>query len=161
MSDVQTEAGVNTVALLERLEKLEARAAIGELMADYAHGCDEKDADRFMRIWHEDAVYDLGGSFGVATGHEEIRPKLSEIWELSPETRHWITDVTVDFSAPERATGNAHTICFVQTADGTELFCSAWYDNVYESREGTWRMAECHLTVHWWKQLDFNTLPMS
>jgi uncharacterized protein (TIGR02246 family) len=161
VTEMQTETGVDTQALVERLEKLEARAAIGELMADYAHGCDEQDAERFMRIWHDDALYDLGGGFGSATGHEEIRAKLAEIWELSPETRHWITDVTVDFAGADKATGNAHTLCFVNNAEGQELFCSAWYDNVYERRDGAWRIAECHLTVHWWKQLDFNTLPMS
>jgi uncharacterized protein (TIGR02246 family) len=161
MTDVQTEGTADVAALVERLDKLEARAAIGELMADYAHGCDEQDEERFMRIWHEDALYDLGGGFGSATGHEEIRAKLGEIWQLSPETRHWITDITVEPDGADRATGNAHTICYVHNAEDVELFCSAWYDNVYERREGTWRMAECHLTVHWWKALDFETLPMS
>jgi len=157
------DSSVDVAALMGRIERLEAdsaqlraRAQIRELMADYAHGCDEQDAERFMRIWHDDALYDVGGDFGSGTGLAEIREKLEIIWRESPETRHWITDITVDFDETDanRATGNAHTICYVRNADG-QHFCSAWYENVYTQRDGVWKVQEVHLTVHWLKALPF------
>jgi uncharacterized protein (TIGR02246 family) len=154
MSNVET-ATVDTAALLERVERLEARATIRELMADYAHGCDEQDADRFMRIWHDDAVYKIGDA-SREVGVEDIRKRLDAIWEMSPETRHWITDITVDFESSDRATGNAHTICFVKNSAGEQGLCSAWYDNVYTERDGVWKIAECDLTVHWFKNVQFD-----
>ena len=41
--------------IVGRIERLEARAAIERLMADYAFGCDQKDAQRFLGVFHDDA----------------------------------------------------------------------------------------------------------
>jgi uncharacterized protein (TIGR02246 family) len=152
--------GDDSMMLLRRIESLEARsarlqarAAIRELVSDYAHGTDEQDADRFIGVWHSDGVFDIGAGYGKVVGHDAIRASLLDVWAASTETRHWITDVTVEFSDDERATGAAHSICFMHLKDGRQILTSVWYDNVYAKREGVWRIAECRIEVHWWKQL--------
>ncbi len=148
----------DTQSVEERLARLEAKQAIKELMAGYAFGCDNQNAERFMSIWTEDAHWNLGGVFGEADGAEAIEETLRNIWVASPETHHWITDVTVDFTGDGSATGEAHTICYVKNAEGDELFVSCDYDNRYESRDGRWLMSSCVLDVHWWKALPFRDL---
>jgi uncharacterized protein (TIGR02246 family) len=141
------------------LDEVEARAAIRRLMADYALGTDRHDAERFLAIWTEDAVYDLGEVFGTATGREAIHETLKGLWEWAADIHHWVTDVTVTFTSPDSAFGDAHVISFVKHADGgAETLVACTYDNVYERRAGEWLMARCKLDVHWWKQLPFETL---
>jgi uncharacterized protein (TIGR02246 family) len=142
----------------ERLRQVEAKQAIRELMAGYAFGCDNQLRERFLSIWTDDAHWDLGPAFGAATGKDAIEKVLETIWEESPETRHWITDVTVDFTGPQSAAGEAHTICFIRNKAGVELFCACDYANEYVDEDGRWRISRCVLTVHWWKTLPFKDL---
>ena len=146
-------------SLAARLDRLEARAAFGELLADYAYGADRHDLDRFMRIWTDDAEWVLGGALGSAKGTEAIRAKMQEVWGLCPETQHWITDITANFSGPDEASGEAHTICHVRNAEGRELFVACDYDNRYERHDGVWLLSACRLEVHWWKAVEMDTLP--
>jgi ketosteroid isomerase-like protein len=147
------------VSVEERIDQLESREAIKTLMADYAFGCDQHDRDRFMRIWHDDAEYVVGGIFGTANGAPEIEKTLEGIWASSPETHHWITNVTVNFDMTHAAEGDAHTICYVKNSEGDELFVSCDYANRYERRgDGDWRLAVCKLDVHWWKKVELETL---
>jgi uncharacterized protein (TIGR02246 family) len=149
---------LETISIEERLAQVEAKQAIRELMAGYSYGCDHQDRERFLSIWTDDAHWDLGEAFGVAEGKDAIERVLETIWVESPETRHWITDVTVDFTGPESAKGQAHTICYIRNAKGQELFCACDYDNEYAMGDGGWQIAKCLLTVHWWKTLPFADL---
>jgi uncharacterized protein (TIGR02246 family) len=151
-------AQMEALSVEQRLDQVESRQAIREVMAGYAFGCDNHDGERFMRIFHDDAIWNVGGIFGDANGAEEIKKVLEDIWVSSPETRHWITDVTVDFAGADSATGDAHTICFVKNSDGDELFVACDYDNSYERRDGTWRMSRCTLNVHWWKKVELESM---
>lgn len=94
--------------IVGRIERLEARAAIERLMADYAFGCDQKDVQRFLGVFHDDAEY--VGPTGASVGHEAIRESIRPIWQMLPETHHWITNVTVDFTGVDSASGEAHVI---------------------------------------------------
>lgn len=142
----------------ERVDRLESETAIKHLMDDYAFGCDRKDPDRFMKVFHDDAEYAIPGAFGTAVGREKIESTLRQIWEVSPETHHWITNIGVDFSGPDAATGDAQTICFVRTSSGGEGFVCAYYDNSYERRDGIWRATSISLEVPWWKKVEFGDL---
>ncbi|CAB4866570.1 unannotated protein [freshwater metagenome] len=142
----------------ERLARIEGKQAIRELMASYAYGCDNQDRERFLSIWAQDAHWNLGEAFGAADGRDAIEKVLESIWVASPETRHWITDITVDFTAAGRAAGDAHTICYIRNAAGDELFCACDYANEYVEQDGGWAISKCLLTVHWWKTLPFSDL---
>jgi hypothetical protein len=48
----------------------------------------------------------------------------------------------------------------MQLKDGREILTSVWYDNVYTKRDDVWRIAECRIEVHWWKQLPFVDLKL-
>jgi uncharacterized protein (TIGR02246 family) len=147
-----------TMSVEERLARVEAKQEIRELMAGYAFGCDNHDAERFLSIWTDDAYWYLGGPFGEASGTDAIKEVLDKIWVESPETHHWITDVTVGFTDEASATGEAHTICYIKGASGDQLFVSCDYDNKYEQHDGRWLVSSCVLDVHWWKGLPFEDL---
>ncbi len=43
--------------LTSRIERLEAESVIRRLVADYCHGFDKRDWDRFFGVWHDGAVW--------------------------------------------------------------------------------------------------------
>src|SRR5689334_8682075 len=140
--------------LAERVDQLESRAAIAELFADYAHGCDKRHSpDRFLAIWHDHATYAMG-ELGEHHGIEQIRDALANIWSLTDESHHWITNVVVRFAGADSAQGDADTICHCQLADGPEVLVSASYVVDFARRGGAWKIAMCDLTVHWQKEID-------
>lgn len=54
-----------------RLQALEDRAAIAELIASYGPLADSGDAAGVAALWINDGIYEVGG-FGVARGRQEI-----------------------------------------------------------------------------------------
>jgi ketosteroid isomerase-like protein len=139
----------------ERIDRLESRAAIAELFADYAHGCDKREStDRFLAIWHDDASYLLGDPLGDRKGIDEIREALSDIWAMTDESHHWITNLVVRFAGADTAQADADTICHCKLANGPEVLVSGSYLVELERRDGTWKMAVCDLDVHWQKEVD-------
>ncbi|HEX3804332.1 MAG TPA: nuclear transport factor 2 family protein [Solirubrobacteraceae bacterium] len=141
-----------------RLDQLEARAAVGQLMADYGFGFDNRDAGRFMRIWADDALLYLGERFGERRGLEAIRNAFDAVLDTCHETRHWVTDITVDFTGEDTATGGAHAICFMVNAMG-EIFVAADYENEYARANGRWLISSSRVITHWNKKVDLETLP--
>ena len=69
MSD---EAAPGVDALMARLDQLEGREAIRTLAYEYCHGFDKRDYDRFLSIWWEDCVWDIGPPFGRFEGHQVL-----------------------------------------------------------------------------------------
>ena len=52
---------VNQIEALERrIDEIESRNAMRDLVSNYCHGFDRRDWDCFIGIWHEDAVWDIG-----------------------------------------------------------------------------------------------------
>ena len=142
-------------SLEQRIDQLESRTAIAELFADYAHGCDKRDSpDRFLSIWHPDARYILGEPLGDRSGIDEIRQVLGDIWKMTDESHHWITNVVVRFTGSDTAQADADTICHCKLANGPDVLVSATYAVDCERRSGGWKMAVCDLKVHWQKEID-------
>src|SRR5664279_6258282 len=53
-----------------RVQRLEDRVALEELVSAYCRGADSRDPALFESVWHENAVWDVGNH--VFRGHEEI-----------------------------------------------------------------------------------------
>ena len=62
-----------------RIDKLESRDAIRDLAFEYCHGFDKRDFDRFLAIWWEDCVWDIGPPFGRFEGHAGIHEAIHDV----------------------------------------------------------------------------------
>jgi gamma-hexachlorocyclohexane dehydrochlorinase len=126
-----------------RLDRMESRAAIAELVAHYCHGVDKYDAETFMSIWHEDAHFNMGPPIGASSGHQDIRQTLENvIWPGWRETHHWTVNLVVRFDGPDRAHGVCDTSCVGIMADGITQLIAASYTDTFERRDGEWRIAK-------------------
>lgn len=66
-------------ALFQRVDELESRSALRDLVSDYCLGFDGHDWDRFIGIWHDDAVWEIGPPFGTFVGHAGIKEAVDSV----------------------------------------------------------------------------------
>lgn len=138
-------------SLETRIDELESRAAIQKLIADYSHGVDKHDLDRFLDVWHDDSVMSMGEPLGDFRGIDEIRRLITEIiWvKVFPECYHWATNVSLAFADPDHAQGLTDVNAVGVTLDGTRLSIAASYHDQFERRAGKWRILQRKAQIHY------------
>jgi gamma-hexachlorocyclohexane dehydrochlorinase len=152
-NDTETLARLDS--LLRRVDELESRAALRDLVSDYCLGFDTRDWDRFISIWHQDAVWEIGPPFGTFTGHEGVRKAVYEVlYPVWRETHHLTSNLRVTFSDPDHAHGVCNVDCMGATRDDVVQMISATYSDDFERRDGTWKIAKRNVVIHY-----FNAIP--
>lgn len=142
-------------ALIERIDELESRNALRDLVSDYCHGFDKHEWDRFMAIWWEDCVWDIGPPFGAFEGHAGVKTAVHDV--LLPvwrETHHLTTNLRVEFETPDLAFGTCDVDCMGADAEDTFQVVGATYNDRFERREGVWRISRRQVQMHY-----FNPIP--
>ena len=143
-------------SLLERVDELESRVCIRDLASNYCHGFDKRDYDRFLSIWWEDCVWDIGAPFGRFDGHPGIHEAIHQVlWPAWQESHHLTTNQVIEFSDPD----NADSICDVDcvgtlVADGSCQIVGATYNDVLQRRNGVWKICQRTVQIHY-----FNPIP--
>lgn len=153
MSDIAKED------LLARIDHLESRFAMQDLVSDYCLGFDKRDWDRFLGIWWEDCLWDVGPPFGAFEGHAGIHKAIHEIlWPAWLASTHFTTNLRVKFDGPDRAEGICDVDCIGTTADDQAQTVAATYRDRFERRNGVWKIAYRHVTMHHFSPLNEITL---
>ena len=141
--------------LLERIDELESRAAIRDLVTDYCLGFDNHDWQRFISIWHPNAVWDIGPTFGTFTHHEGIRKAVYDVlYPVWRETHHLASNLRLTFEDKDHARGVCNVDCMGATKDEIVQMISATYADDFERRDGIWKIARRVVTIHY-----FNPIP--
>jgi ketosteroid isomerase-like protein len=137
-----------------RIDALESRIAIHHLVSNYCHGCDKHDIDRFMSIWHDDAVWEIGDPYGDFYGAAQIKHAMEDlIWTALPETHHWTTNLVVELESPDRATGVCDVGCDAFTPERQMLLIAATYYDRFERRDGEWRISERKVEIFYFNPI--------
>lgn len=147
------EAQIET--LLQRVDELESRAALRDLVTDYCLGFDTHDWDRFISIWHDDAVWEIGPPFGTFTGHAGISEAVNDVlYTVWRETHHLTSNLRLEFDDADHARGVCNVDCMGATKDDIVQMISATYADAFERRDGVWKIAKRSVTIHY-----FNAIP--
>lgn len=155
MSDEANQIEAQVQALLQRVDELESRAALRDLVTDYCLGFDNHNWDQFIGIWHEDAVWEIGPPFGTFTGHDGIREAVMEVlYPVWRETHHLTTNLRLEFVDADHARGVCGVDCMGATKDDVVQMISATYADEFERRDGVWKIAKRTVTIHY-----FNPIP--
>jgi len=147
-------------ALQARVVELESRSAIRDLVSDYCHGFDKRDFDRFLSIWWEDCIWNIGPPFGRFEGHRGITEAVrSVLWPAWRESHHLTTNLKIDFSDAD----NARSVCDVDcvgtlTDDPAAQIVGATYRDHMQARDGRWRILQRDVTIHYFNPLGGTTL---
>lgn len=126
-------------SLTRRVEQLEARVAIGELVSGYAVACDEHDMARLASQFAEDAVMDSPSKLLDANGREAILAMFVRLFKIRGPGYHWTHDhfVRFDDAHPDRATGVV--LSHAETCPDNEVSVSGMrYDDEYRRVDGRW-----------------------
>jgi gamma-hexachlorocyclohexane dehydrochlorinase len=138
-----------TETLEARIDRIESRAAMHDLVSDYCHGFDKRDWDRFLAIWWEDCVWEIGPPFGDFEGHAGIAEAVKDIlWPAWRASTHFTTNLVIAFDGPDRASGVCDVDCIGTTADGVAQTIAATYRDNFERRGGAWKIARRKVTMH-------------
>lgn len=142
-------------ALMRQVDELQSRAAIRDLVTDYCLGFDNHEWDRFISIWHPDAVWEIGPPFGSFTGHAGIHKAVHEIlYPVWRETHHLTSNLRLTFRDPDHASGVCNVDCMGATRDDVVQMINATYTDDFERRDGAWKIAKRGVTMHY-----FNPVP--
>ena len=152
-TDNEMQAQIKT--LLRRVDELESRAALRDLVSDYCLGFDTHDWERFIGIWHADAVWEIGPPFGTFHGHAGIRKAVEEVlYPVWRETHHLTSNLRLTFKDRDHAHGVCNVDCMGATRDAVVQMISATYTDDFERRNGVWKIARRAVVIHY-----FNPIP--
>jgi len=143
-------------ALVARVTELESRSAIRDLVSDYCHGFDKRDYPRFLAIWWEDCVWDIGPPFGTFEGHAGIHEAIYEaLWPAWGESHHLTTNLHIHFDDED----NANAVCDVDcmgtlAGEATCTIVGATYYDQLQRRGDVWKILQRNVKIHY-----FNPVP--
>ena len=125
--------------LQRRLDELTARLEIESALHDYSVGIDDRDPQRWLSAFHEDAVFDVDFPPAVLHGHQEILRWAQGVWEFQTISHltgnHRITLVDTD-----TATGVGHGLGIFKLLDGAVILANARLEDRYARRDGNWKI---------------------
>lgn len=146
------------------LDELRSRQEIERLVAEYCHGCDKHDLDRFLAIWHPDAAWKIGEPYGDFYGTADIRRGLELVWSALPQSHHWTTNLVIDFDDGEHAHAISDCTADGEDAEARTITISATYYDKFERRNGRWAFSDRTCNIHYFKALqleEFSGLTVS
>jgi len=140
--------------LASRIERLEAESAIRRLVADYCHGFDKREWDRFVGVWHDHAVWAIVDAGVEFVGVPAIVAQGKSMWTQNGllQSHHHNANVVMDVDLDaEAATGMTDVHVHVQFADRSWQRQIATYVDRCERRNGMWKIVrrEASGTAHW------------
>jgi gamma-hexachlorocyclohexane dehydrochlorinase len=133
-----------------------ARLQIEQALADYAIGLDDRDADRWLAAFHDDAVFDVDFPPAILTGHAAILGWAQEVWRFQAIT-HLTGNHRIDQIEGDHAKGIGCGHGLFKLPDGQTILASARLLDRYERREGVWRIARRKVGVTSSFRLDGST----
>lgn len=138
-----------TDALLHRIDRLESRFAMLDLVSEYCHGFDKRDLDRFLAIWWEDCVWEIGPPFGNFEGHDGVNKAVKHIlWPAWLQSTHYNANLYLSFADDDHASGVSDVHCIGTTSDGQAQTVAATYTDAFERRNGVWKIAKRDVKMH-------------
>jgi ketosteroid isomerase-like protein len=147
--------GTDVAALARRIDELESRVALRDLVTDYCQGFDRGDFDRFLSIWWEDCVWNIGPPFGTFEGHAGIHRAVKEVlWPAWRETHHLTSNLKLRFDGPDSAHGECDVDCMGALRDDSVQMISATYRDHFVRRHGLWKILRRDVVMHY-----FNPIP--
>ena len=140
---MQVTSADTTSDLLTRIERLEARIAIRELVARYCFTVDERDIDGIAQCFTQDGVMRSVDGVMNAAGREAVIAQFHGRFAVLGPSNHYTHDHIIEFDEgnPRAARGTLNTHAEV-VRNGELLVASLRYQDRYALEEGQWRFAE-------------------
>ena len=129
----------NAVSLERRIDRIESRFAIQELVSAYCEACDEHDMPRLAALFTEDAVFDSPSGVLRATGRDGIAGMFVGAFRVRGPGFHWTHDLTVRFDDADADVATGLVASHAETCpNGVASLAAMKYDDEYRRVGGRW-----------------------
>ena len=130
-------------------------ALIYQLYARYAQGTDFREADLWLSVFTDDAVFQPGAAADDVVGMEALTEWRAQIFAARPpesQTRHWNSGWVIT-QTPGGATGRVYFLGVDVSSGQPALGGSGHYEDIYVKTSAGWRIQERRFTsdtsMHW------------
>jgi uncharacterized protein (TIGR02246 family) len=150
------EASAGFPSLAERVQRLEDRFAISDLVASYCTAIDDRDLDKFLSLFTKDASLRHADGVMRLTGLAAISDYYTTRFAGYGVTVHYPHAQTVVFEGPDRARGTV-TGHAEMSVEGELVLAAIRYTDAYRREPAGWRFAARELAF--WYYMKFSDLP--
>ncbi|GAA2216935.1 nuclear transport factor 2 family protein [Micromonospora olivasterospora] len=136
-----------TIALEERIRRLESHEEIRRLKAHYAYLCDTgADADRYLELFTEDGAWIGDHGFGEHRGTEALRRFYADSAGRMSWAFHVIVAPHIELSEDGNSAKVRWYLWQPSTVNGRgDHWVSGWYDDTMRIEDGRWKFVEMRL----------------
>ena len=140
-------------ASVDRLERLESRQVIHDVLMRYCRAVDRLDLELLRSCYHEDSWDDHGHYKG--DGHAFAEFIVTSLAERAHHTTHAVANVFIELDPVDhdRARAESYALAHLSRTDAQRVewldVFSGRYIDIFERRDGRWRIAE-RTVVHDW-----------
>jgi len=130
-------------ALEKRLQALEDRQAIEQVITDYLIAVDDlSSVDAVMNVFTDDAVFDMSRiGYADIAGAPAIREFFDGVFAGMRHHAHYATNFSLDTLQADFARCRTHVIGMGVTAEGSEVLFYLQYHLEMRRETGTWKIA--------------------
>lgn len=126
-------------ALLQRIDRLEGRHEIAELVGAYGIACDDHDIPRLKSLFTETASFETPSGLMAASGRDEIIEMFIKVLGTRGPAFHWTHDHFVTFDEADRDRATGLVLSHAETSPGGEGSLAAMrYVDEYRRVDGRW-----------------------
>ena len=128
--------------ILKRLDALESKDSIRQLVTSYAIACDEHDIPRLANLFSNNAVFASPNGAMVSRGRESIREMFSAILKTRGPGFHWTHDVQIDIDANDSDRASGLVYSHAETTPNKVVSLAAMkYKDQYVREADAWRFS--------------------
>lgn len=128
--------------LEQRIDRLESRHAISELVTAYGMACDDHDMSRLMSLFTQDACMDTPSGLMQAQGRDAIADMFETVLATRGPSFHWSHDHTITFSDANADAASGLILSHAETSPaGTVSIAAMRYEDTYRREAGHWLFA--------------------
>ena len=129
--------------IIVRLERLESKEEIRDLVSKYAEACDQQDLESLEKLFTLDAEFDSPNGMLKSKGRQNILDMYLEVFKSRGPSFHWTHDVRVKMDPEKKdlATGTVYSHAET-TRDGVVSLAAMRYDDQYAIEDGNWKFSK-------------------
>ena len=129
--------------ILNRIEALESKDAIRELVSNYAESCDRQDLQALEKIFTEDAEFDSPNGMLKSKGRQNILDMYLEVFKSRGPSFHWTHDVRIKMNSEQKDSASGIVYSHAETTrDGIVSLAAMRYDDQYSKEDGAWKFSK-------------------
>ena len=129
----------DSTSLERRIDRIESRFAIEELVSAYCVACDEHDIPRLEALFTEDAVYDSPSGVLRSVGRAAIIDMFVRTFRVRGPGYHWTHDLFVRFDENDADAASGTVSSHAETSvNGVASLAAMKYDDQYRRLDGQW-----------------------